>query len=92
MTTGKVWYNPKYTDEERRELDRTRDELIESLKKLPNIKPTRSGEVGFRPIKLGEPAPETPHERFKRERAERLRKEAAATKPSGGGGRTDPSS
>ncbi|MEM7122074.1 MAG: hypothetical protein AAF563_12395 [Pseudomonadota bacterium] len=80
MRKGEKWFNPSLSDEERRRLEEEDKELIPRLQRLPKVKPTKSGEVGFRPLKIGEPAPETPHEKWKREKAERLAKGPGSNK------------
>ncbi len=79
MTKAKWWFSPELSETERREIEERMKRIAENQKDL-DIKPTKSGEVGFRPIPLGEPAPEMPQEEWKRERAEKQAKDSARSK------------
>ena len=59
MKTGKIWFNPELSEDERRMLQEEDKELIPRLQRLPKIKPTKSGEVAFRPLEPGQPSPPT---------------------------------
>ena len=58
MTLPRRWSSPKLTDEEIREIESRRRLLKKELSGL-NIKPTKSGEVAFRPLEPGQPSPPT---------------------------------